>query len=38
MTQPEGAKVDVREHGANQQPSSRRLYMQLQAFGGCDDP
>ncbi|HEX2501037.1 MAG TPA: chlorite dismutase family protein [Methylomirabilota bacterium] len=38
MTQPEGGKVDVREHGANQQTSTRRLYMQLQAFGGCDDP
>jgi chlorite dismutase len=38
MTQAEGGKVDVREHGANQQTSTRRLYMQLQAFGGCDDP
>ncbi len=38
MTQPEGGKVDVREHGANQQTSVRRLYMQLQAFGDCDDP
>jgi hypothetical protein len=37
MTQPEAAKVDVREHGANQQTSTRRLYMQLQVFGGCDD-
>ena len=37
MTQPEGMKVDVREHGANQQTSARRLYMQLQAFGNCDD-
>src|SRR5262249_33823048 len=37
MTQPEGVRVDVREHGANQQTSTRRLYMQLQAFGGCDD-
>ena len=38
MTQPEGGKVDVREHGANQQTSVRRLYMQLQAFGDCHDP
>ena len=38
MTQPEGSKIDVREHGANQQTSTRRLYMQLQAFGDCDDP
>ena len=38
MAQPEGSRVDVREHGANQQTSSRRLYMQLQAFGDCDDP
>jgi chlorite dismutase len=37
MTQAEGGKVDVREHGANQQTSARRLYMQLQAFGDCDD-
>jgi chlorite dismutase len=38
MTQPEGSRVDVREHGANQQTSTRRLYMQLQVFGDCDDP
>lgn len=38
MTQPESGRVDVREHGANQQTSTRRLYMQLQAFGDCDDP
>jgi Chlorite dismutase len=37
MTQPEGGKLDVREHGASQQTSTRRLYMQLQAFGDCDD-
>jgi chlorite dismutase len=37
MTGPEGSKVDVREHGANQQTSTRRLYVQLQAFGACDD-
>ena len=29
--------VDVRERGANQQASDRRLFMQLQAFGGCSD-
>ena len=38
MTQPEGSRVDVREHGANQQTSTRRLYMQLQVFSDCDDP
>ena len=39
MTQPEGSsRVDVQEHGANQQTSTRRLYMQLQAFGDCEDP
>jgi chlorite dismutase len=37
MTEPEAGKIDVLEHGANQQTSPRRLYMQLQAFGGCDD-
>jgi chlorite dismutase len=31
------AKVDVREHGANQQQSERRLFMQLQAFGAAGD-
>jgi hypothetical protein len=31
-------KVDVDERGANGQRSSRRLFMQLQAFGGCSDP
>ena len=30
-------KVDVRERGANQQASDRRLFMQLQALGGCTD-
>lgn len=38
MSQPEHEpKIDVREHGANQQISERRLFMQLQAFGGCLD-
>jgi Chlorite dismutase len=31
------AKADVRERGANQQSVDRRLFMQLQAFGGCID-
>ncbi|HWC01701.1 MAG TPA: chlorite dismutase family protein [Methylomirabilota bacterium] len=38
MGPPEGSKVDILEHGAGQQTSTRRLYMQLQAFGDCDDP
>jgi chlorite dismutase len=33
----EQGKVDVRERGANQQVSERRLWVQLQAFGGCLD-
>lgn len=37
MSTPDEAKVDVRERGANQQVSERRLYMQLLAFGGCLD-
>jgi chlorite dismutase len=31
-------KVDVAERGANGQSSDRRLFMQLQAFGGCSEP
>ena len=31
-------KVDLRERGAHQQASTRRLFMQLQVFGGCIDP
>jgi hypothetical protein len=31
-------KVDVAERGANGQTSTRRLFMQLQVFGGCPDP
>jgi hypothetical protein len=31
-------RIDVRERGANQQTSDRRLYVQLQVFGGCSDP
>jgi chlorite dismutase len=30
-------KIDVRERGAGGQLSERRLYMQLQVFGGCAD-
>jgi len=33
----EDGTADVRERGANQQHSDRRLFMQLQAFGGCAD-
>jgi len=29
--------IDVRERGANGQLSSRRLFMQFQAYGGCTD-
>jgi chlorite dismutase len=31
------SKIDVRERGANGQVSDRRLFMQLQVFGGCTD-
>ncbi len=31
-------QIDVRERGANQQTSERRLFMQLQSFEGCADP
>jgi Chlorite dismutase len=31
-------RIDVRERGANQQTSDRRLYVQLQVLGGCSDP
>jgi chlorite dismutase len=37
VSRPEDSKIDVREHGANEQVSERRLFMQLQAFGGCLD-
>ena len=33
----EGAGVDVREKGANQQISDRRLFVQLQVWTGCGD-
>ena len=31
-------KIEVAERGANGQSSHRRLFMQLQAFGGCPEP
>lgn len=33
----DGTGVDVREKGANQQVSDRRLFMQLQVWSGCAD-
>jgi hypothetical protein len=35
---PEGGTVDLAERGANGQSSNRRLFMQLQVFGGCSEP
>lgn len=37
MASGDDGKADVRERGANQQFSDRRLWIQLQAFGGCTD-
>ncbi len=37
MSGGDDTKVDVRERGANQQSADKRLFMQLQAFGGCTD-
>ena len=37
MASPDEGTVDVRERGANQQLSERRLYMQLQVLTGCVD-
>jgi chlorite dismutase len=37
VTEAGEGRVDILERGANQQTSTRRLYMQLQAFGGCED-
>ena len=34
----EEVRLDVRERGANQQTSDRRLFIQLQVFTGCADP
>lgn len=38
MASGDEGKADVRERGANQQVSDRRLWFQLHAFGGCTDP
>ncbi|MFZ1059379.1 MAG: chlorite dismutase family protein [Candidatus Rokuibacteriota bacterium] len=38
MSTPGEIKVEVQERGAKGQRSDRRLWMQLQAFGGCGDP
>ena len=37
METSETPKIEVRERGANQQVSDRRLYVQLQVFGDCVD-
>ncbi len=37
MSSSDTPKIDVRERGAQQQTSERRLYMQLHAFGDCLD-
>jgi Chlorite dismutase len=37
MSTGDAVTVDVRERGANQQSVNRRLFMQLQALGGCSD-
>ena len=38
MSDGEEIRIDVRERGANQQTSDRRLFMSLLAFGDCPDP
>ena len=38
MSHAEEIKIDVRERGASQQTSDRRLFMQLLALGDCPDP
>ncbi len=38
MSAAEETTVDVQEHGARGQVSSRRLFVQLQVFSGCGDP
>ena len=35
---PEEVTVETAERGANGQTSNRRLFMQIQAFGGCAEP
>jgi chlorite dismutase len=37
MSTGDAVTVDVSERGANQQSVDRRLFMQLQALGGCSD-
>jgi hypothetical protein len=37
MSTGDAVTVDVRERGGNQQSLDRRLFMQLQALGGCSD-
>jgi hypothetical protein len=37
MSTGDAVTVDVRERGVNQQSVDRRLFMQLQALGGCSD-
>ena len=37
MSAPDETRIDVQERGANQQTSSRRLFMQLQVLTGCLD-
>jgi chlorite dismutase len=37
MSQTLESQTDVQERGANQQVLDRRLFMQLQVFGGCLD-
>ncbi len=37
MTHPNEQPIDIQEHGANQQTSHRRLFLQLQVFSGCKD-
>lgn len=38
MTQITELQIDVQERGANQQTLNKRLFMQLQVFGNCQDP
>jgi chlorite dismutase len=37
MSQPAEIKIDVQEHGGNEQSLNRRLFMQLQVYGDCDN-
>jgi chlorite dismutase len=37
VSAPDETRIDVQERGANQQTSSRRLFMQLQVLTGCLD-